>query len=247
MTSNRDYTPEFVKILNDIVRSYDRLTPTKIHHLRPSQIFVFGTDRQGSQKYGAAGLAAKSFGAQVGVSSGLTGNSYALPTKGISLGELKEHVVEFEKFAREHTELKFLVTAIGCGHAGLDVSQVSEMFIGCVALKNVYLPHEFMLQYRQLCNSKLNIGQQIKKQEENILDNFSEELHPIVNYMLQHSIPFDHDGGFFLKNESGKVLAEAELGIEDEKVVFIPLTEQDHQKFVSAGYKIVSPEDYILQ
>ena len=32
-----------------------------------------------------------------------------------------------------------------------------------------------------------------------------------------------------------------------EKVVFIPLTEQDHQKFVSAGYKIVSPEDYILQ
>lgn len=118
MTSNRDYTPEFVKILNDIVRSYDRLTPTKIHHLRPSQIFVFGTDRQGSQKFGAAGLAAKSFGAQVGVSSGLTGNSYALPTKGISLGELKEHVVEFEKFAREHTELKFLVTAIGCGHAG---------------------------------------------------------------------------------------------------------------------------------
>ena len=50
-----------------------------------------------------------------------------------------------------------------------------------------------------------------------------------------------------MKNESGKVLAEAELGIEDEKVVFIPLTEQDHQKFVSAGYKIVSPEDYILQ
>ena len=166
MTSNRDYTPEFVKILNDIVRSYDRLTPTKIHHLRPSRIFVFGTDRQGSQKYGAAGLAAKSFGAQVGVSSGLTGNSYALPTKGISLGELEEHVAEFEKFAREHTELKFLVTAIGCGHAGLDVSQVSEMFIGCVALKNVYLPHEFMLQYRQFCNSKLNIGQQIKKQEE---------------------------------------------------------------------------------
>lgn len=223
------------------------MTPTKIHHLRPSQIFVFGTDRQGSQKYGAAGLAAKSFGAQVGMSSGLTGNSYALPTKGISLGELKEHVVEFEKFAREHTELKFLVTAIGCGHAGSDVSQVSEMFIGCVALKNVYLPHEFMLQYRQFCNSKLNIGQQIRKQEESILDNFSEELHPIVNYMLQHSIPFDHDGGFFLKNESGKVLAEAELGIEDEKVVFIPLTEQDHQMFVSAGYKVVSPEDYILQ
>ena len=76
MTSNRDYTPEFVKILNDIVRSYDRLTPTKIHHLRPSQIFVFGTDRQGSQKFGAAGLAAKSFGAQVGVSSGLTGKVF---------------------------------------------------------------------------------------------------------------------------------------------------------------------------
>lgn len=30
MTDNRDYTPEFIKILNDIVRSYDRLTPTKL-------------------------------------------------------------------------------------------------------------------------------------------------------------------------------------------------------------------------
>ena len=247
MTNNRDYTPVFVKILNDIVRSYDRLTPTKIHYLRPSQIFVFGTDRQGSQKYGAAGLAAKSFGAQIGVSNGLTGDSYALPTKGVSISELNERVLEFERFAREHSELKFLVTAIGCGHAGLDVGQVSEMFIGCVALKNVYLPHEFLLQYRQFCNTKLNIGQQIKTQEDNIIDNFSEELHPIVNYMLKHSIPFNHDGGFFLKNESGKVLAEAELGIEEEQVVFIPLSEQDHQKFISAGYKVVSPEEYILQ
>ena len=93
----------------------------------------------------------------------------------------------------------------------------------------------------------MNIGKQIISQEENILDNFSDELHPIVNFMLEHSIPFDHDGGFFLRNESGKAIAEAELGIEAEKVVFLPLTEQDHQKFVSAGYKIVSPEDYILQ
>ena len=186
---------------------------------------MFGTDRQGSQKYGAAGLAAKSFGAQAGVSNGLTGNSYALPTKGVSLGELKDCVCEFEKFAREHSELKFLVTAIGCGHAGMDVTQVSDLFIGCVALKNVYLPHEFMLQYRQFCNTKLNICKQIVPQGDNVLDNFSDDLHPIVNYMLEHSIPFDHDGSFFLRNESGKVLAEAELGIEVEKVAFLPLTE----------------------
>ena len=30
MTDNRDYTPELIKILNDIVRSYDRLIPTKL-------------------------------------------------------------------------------------------------------------------------------------------------------------------------------------------------------------------------
>ena len=30
MIIDRDYTPEFIKILNDIVRSYDRLTPTKL-------------------------------------------------------------------------------------------------------------------------------------------------------------------------------------------------------------------------
>ena len=45
MISNIDYTPEFAKTLNDVVKSDGRLTATKTHNLRPSHIFVFGTDR----------------------------------------------------------------------------------------------------------------------------------------------------------------------------------------------------------
>lgn len=45
MISNIDYTPEFAKTLNDVVKSDGRLTATKTHNLRLYQIFVFGTDR----------------------------------------------------------------------------------------------------------------------------------------------------------------------------------------------------------
>ena len=56
----------YYKLLNDVLLGYKRNTPAKITTLRNNQIFVFGTDTNGSQKHGAAGLAAKCFGAKVG-------------------------------------------------------------------------------------------------------------------------------------------------------------------------------------
>lgn len=50
----------YYKLLYDILCGYDRTTPKNIVNLRNNQIFVFGTDVQGSQIHGAAGIAAKS-------------------------------------------------------------------------------------------------------------------------------------------------------------------------------------------
>ncbi len=126
----------YCKLLNDILRGYDRCTPTKIVTLRNNQLFVFGTDCKGSQKHGAAGLAAKSFGAKVGVVDGPTGMCYALPTMGFTEQDLTNAVERFEQYVRTNMKYTYLVTAVGCGHARFDVTKVANMFKGltCVGL-----------------------------------------------------------------------------------------------------------------
>lgn len=50
-------------------------------------IFVFGSNPEGRHGAGAAKVAREQFGAQYGVGEGLTGNSYALPTKDLRVKE----------------------------------------------------------------------------------------------------------------------------------------------------------------
>lgn len=52
-------TEAYYNLLYDVLRAYNRCTPSKVLRLRNDQVFVFGTDAKGSQRYGAAGLAAK--------------------------------------------------------------------------------------------------------------------------------------------------------------------------------------------
>lgn len=52
-------------------------------------IFVFGSNPEGRHSLGAAKVARKKFGAQYRVGEGLTGNSYALPTKDLRVKENK--------------------------------------------------------------------------------------------------------------------------------------------------------------
>ena len=52
-------------------------------------IFVFGSNPEGRHGAGAAKVARERFGAQYGVGEGLTGNSYALPTKDLRVKENK--------------------------------------------------------------------------------------------------------------------------------------------------------------
>ncbi len=53
----------------------------------PDVVFVFGSNPEGRHGAGSAKVAHDVFGAQYGVGEGLTGNSYALPTKDLRVKE----------------------------------------------------------------------------------------------------------------------------------------------------------------
>lgn len=110
------------------------------------EIFVFGSNLAGRHGKGAALEATRKWGAVYGVGVGMTGNAYAIPTKDAKLGtltlhEIEGHVYWFLVYAREHPELTFKLTAIGCGLAGYKPWQIAPMFKD--APENVIMPEEF--------------------------------------------------------------------------------------------------------
>lgn len=243
--------------IKDIIDSYDRFTPNHIFNLRPNQVFVFGTDRKGSQRYGAAGLASKRFGAQVGVIDGPTGNCYALPTKGFALLDLEKAVIRFIDYVNANSHLTFLITPVGCGHAGFDVKQVANMFRDLIGKRNVMLPEVFIKEYRADLNEE-SFKQQttaIEKQTEaseketdpleSFLSFYDDRLHEVIRYLLANNIKFNSNGDFVISDESGAVIAEAELGIETEKVVFFPFNSQSERAFKNNGFIILEPSEYL--
>ncbi len=120
-----------------------RIASNRIATLGENEIFVFGSNIQGSHGGGAAWYAYKTFGAEWGVGEGLTGRTYALPTmEGVS--SLKHAVEHFIACAKAHPELTFLVTAVGCGIAGYTPQEVAPLFKDALALENVYLPQVFV-------------------------------------------------------------------------------------------------------
>ena len=81
--------------------------------------------------------------AQWGVGAGMTGQCYAIPTMDGRIDIIRNHVDDFTAYAKEHPELTFLVTRIGCGIAGWRDSEIAPLFKEASALDNVTLPEEF--------------------------------------------------------------------------------------------------------
>ena len=120
----------------------ERITPSEIRALRKGEVFVFGSNSQGAHMGGAARVAVEKFGAEWGVGEGLQGSSYAIPTME-GLESLGAAVKRFTEFARKNKNLKFYVTAVGCGIAGYMPEQVAPFFFKAAKLSNVYLPLNF--------------------------------------------------------------------------------------------------------
>ena len=118
------------------------ITPSQVNVLADGEIFVFGSNFQGAHMGGAARVAKEKYGAVWGIGEGLQGQSYAIPTME-GLENLAPAVQRFTSFARQHKELKFFVTAIGCGIAGYQPEEIAPMFLDAAYLPNVYLPLSF--------------------------------------------------------------------------------------------------------
>lgn len=111
-----------------------------IEELDEGEVFVFGSNGMGMHGAGAAAVAVRKFGAKFGQAEGLQGRSYAIDTMD-GFEAMAEQVLRFVEFAREHPELRFLVTEIGCGIAGYTPEEVAPLFAGVP--KNVVLPESF--------------------------------------------------------------------------------------------------------
>ena len=129
----------------------DRITPVKVKRLAPNEVFVFGSASDGSHTGGAALTAVRKFGAQIGVSNGPTGQSYAIPTTGdgITPVEIQEAFARFLCYAQQHPEQTFLVTEIGCGHAGYTPEIMSRYLDGGIDTPNIHYPLSFWLEYEK--------------------------------------------------------------------------------------------------
>ena len=121
----------------------NRVTPEYIDHLAPNEVFVFGSNVNGNHNGGSALHALHLFGAIMGQGEGIQGNSYAIPTTGISYDELGKAICRFTEFAAQHPETHFYVTRIGCGNAGYSVKEVAPHFKRCMLMENVSLPEDF--------------------------------------------------------------------------------------------------------
>lgn len=120
-----------------------RVTPEWIDDLQENEVFVFGSNLAGMHGGGAARIARLRFGAVMGNGVGMQGRSYAIPTMQGGTKTIRPYVNDFIAYAKEHPELTFLVTPIGCGIAGFEPEDIAPLFEEASNVENIWLPKSF--------------------------------------------------------------------------------------------------------
>jgi len=132
----------------------DPIDPGK---MGPNDIFVFGSNTEGRHGKGAALTAKTYFGAIYGQARGLQGNSYAIVTKDLKVGErsidlqeIENQINELIQFALDNSEKTFWVVKLGCSLAGYSIKEIAQLFSNKLIPANIVLPVEFVSpQYYQ--------------------------------------------------------------------------------------------------
>lgn len=94
-------------------------------------LFVFGSNLAGRHGKGAALFARQHWGAEYGVGEGVTGDSYALPTKDENmkvrpLHKIKESYITMRYLAYDNPNWLFLLTPVGTGLAGYEKTDILD-------------------------------------------------------------------------------------------------------------------------
>lgn len=147
-----DYLPhEILNIINEFDHTNlqnSRITPKKYDRWGASLVYGSGSDQIVDEKghvLDEGGFEARQhFGASLKVTEGFKKRSYAIPTMGRTLNEIRESVDRFIKYAEDHQEETFMVIEIGCKKAGFTPKQIAPMFERAKSMSNVYLPKVFI-------------------------------------------------------------------------------------------------------
>lgn len=127
-----------------------------------TKIFVFGSNYAGIHGKGAAADAHRDWNAEWGVGEGLTGQSYALPTKSkhitmLAIHRINANIKKFIQFAKNNPDKTFLVTAVACGLAGWSPKTIGPLFAD--APENCILPPgwrqgQYMTRYQHVVSDE---------------------------------------------------------------------------------------------
>ncbi len=121
----------------------ERITPERITALEKNEVFVFGTDSEGTHCMRASRFAVDNFGAIRGRAEGMQGHSYAIPTDLLEPQNIKPYIDRFISFAKHRPGWLFLVTQIGCGAAGFTPEEIAPLFVEALDVANICLPQQF--------------------------------------------------------------------------------------------------------
>lgn len=103
-----------------------------ITELKPNEVFVFGSNKNGLHDGGAAKLALEKFGAIYNLAYGFQGQSYAIPTldrkmQKVPLSEIKTCLDVLVLDAKSLPKKVFLLTPIGTGIAGYTIEDLESI------------------------------------------------------------------------------------------------------------------------
>lgn len=110
------------------------------------KVFVFGSNEAGMHGGGAAKYAYEKKGARYGKSYGHHGDSFAIPTmdsqmETLNLSHIQLYIYGFLAYAKGKHRVKFEVSRIGCGIAGLKDEDIAPLFVG--AGRNILFDEEW--------------------------------------------------------------------------------------------------------
>lgn len=104
-----------------------------------------------------------------------------------------------------------------------------------------------LLQFFNQNNSQRQDDNMEEQLDRNEIKMFYPGMEDIVDLLLDHNVPFSHDGSCELTNDDNEVIACADLLIDDPLIAINPASENDKKIFEEKGYKVITREEFNIE